>query len=636
MRALFIALMMTVGMNAHSQAIYCGDGSCSYDPDLDIRNDENFSSFSQFDVFNLENTLQITTPSDQAPRNVKLSVSNVEGSINDILINLRSSKKGFAGGSAIVLSPKNKNMSIDVSGRKGNDALNASYVCANKVLNGEFGEAIKSRFLTMRINDPSLPSDQCTQADLLSVQGNQFSCGEGFSEFDGINILANRWTPRRECTSQSQRNLCVQRRMKITCTWLAEKIPGRSSCEPTNSNGDDGFNPRPRGGGAGGKNWICDPAVASDFASGWKIVFDPVYKDEAWVQSRRLAGMTDEDVCDEITQRFGDYMQGFSDVVGNYYENINSVKTTLGVNSEVDNKTRLTVTRGAWLGNFNSQAQASNPRRVINMPSSGYVVGVETSPCRAAGVSNEAQYVQRILTDPCRRPGTLAVSVKEQDNLYRSDGHTYKTWESVEYWKTMCTNNARGHECANCKFNGSYSGTYMDCLSTVRYRARQVVGNIGTSTGSYYDFNVSQFIGAVAGDQIKILNTGINYRYEKGSWKSSCCWKTKRKWSASTRTISEPRFYVYKSAYADYPVGSYRVPVDFRTNKQPFSRADNLNKSTEIPTEISCFVQNDRNIDCTNTIQGIRFGVAYDLKVKWYAPNGRLMDYYIRWGVARM
>lgn len=636
MKALFLITMMAIGLNSYAQTISCGDGGCSYDNDLDIRNDQNFSSFTQFDVHNLENTLQIRTPPTQAPRNIKLSVSDVEGSINDFILNLRSNRKGFAAGSAIVLSSKTKNMSIDVSGRKGDNALDASYVCANKVLNGEFGEAIKSRFLTMRIHNPALPSDQCTQEDLLSVQGNEFQCGVGFSEFDGVNIRANRWTPRRDCSSQSQRNLCVQRRMKVTCTWLAEKLPNRDSCSSSDWDGVDGYNPRPRGGGAGGKQWTCDEDVSSSSASGWKITFDPVYKDEAWISSRRLAGMTDEDICDEITGRHTDYIAGFPEIVGNYYENINRDKVSLGSDSPVINKTSLTVTRGAWLGNFSTQSEVNNPRRVINMPNSGHVIGVETNPCKSAGLTNESHFRQRLLVDPCRRPGTLVVSEMYQDNLYRTDGHAYKTWESVAYWDFMCINgNGRNHECLRCRTAGSYSGTYLDCLSTVRYRARQVTGNIGSGVNNYYNFNTSSFIAATNSSQIKILATDINYRYDSGYWKSSCCWKTKRKFRSSTRRITAARFYIYKSAYANFPLGSLRVPVDFRTIIQPFSGADHLSNSSQVPQQIQCWVTSDRTIDCNHEAHGIRYGVAYDLKVKFYAPNGRIIDYFVRWGVGR-
>ena len=637
MKTLLLALIMTIGFNSYAQNISCGDGNCSYDNDLDIRNDQNLSSFTQFDVHNLENNLQITTPVGAAPRNVKLSINNIDGGISDFLLSLRSTRKGFGGGSAVIIGSKTKNMSVDVSGRKGDDALNASYVCANKVLNGEFGEAIKSRFLTMRIGNPALPADQCTQDDLLSVQGNQFSCGAGFTEFDGININASRWTPRRECTSRSERNLCVQRRMKITCTWLAEKLPGRSSCEMSSWNGDNGFNPRPRGGGAGGKQWSCDPSVSSASASGWKITFDPFFKDEAWIGSRRLGGMTDEDICDELTQRHDDYISGFPELVANNYENINGVTTSIGADSRLVNKKTLSVSRGSWLGNFSGAAVASNPDRVITMPSSGHVLGVETNPCRTAGINNEAHFQQRIMRDPCRRPGTLVVSTRVQDNIYRADGHLYKSWYDVTYWDFMCTNgNGRGHECTQCKYNGGYIGTYINCLSTVRYQARQVVGNIGTGVGNYYNFDTSSFIAAVGTSQIKTLVTNFNYRYDKGYWKSSCCFKTKRKYKTYTYRDTTPRFYVYRSAYADFPVGSLRIPVDFRTILQPFSGADGLSNSNQTPQQIQCWVRDDRSVDCNHSSHGIRYGVVYELKVNFYAPNGRIIDYIVRWGVGRI
>lgn len=363
--------------------INCSDGTCSFDPSLDIRNDSSTPEFSQFEVKDLNTDLNIFAPSGSSPRSTKIFISPIDPDGTDLTLSLPSERKLTSAGSAVVIGQSIKNLSVNLNGRPGDGTSSASLVCAEKVLAGDYGTSIKSRFLLARFNDPSLPANRCVPGDLTTIQSNEFTCSPGQTEFNGLSLLGNRWTKRRTCEAQSQRNMCLKRMMRVKCVWTAERFTaGSGSCDENEPNGTSILNPKPRGHGFQGRDWVCDPSLSSTTASGWKLDIDPYIVEENWVQSRRIAGKTDEMICDELTGRNVGYLGTYPDIVMNEYREGAHLFSAIPSMPQADGT--VSISRGYWWGKH-KKGVIGNPQPHESVPPSTIMISGAFRACFTGG-----------------------------------------------------------------------------------------------------------------------------------------------------------------------------------------------------------------------------------------------------------
>lgn len=407
---IFLALISNSGA-LRAADIVCADGYCSYDASLDIRLEKNTADFTQFEIRGLNSDVNIYTPNGSSPRSTKVWLEPVDPNGTNVSVTLPSQKKLNNGGSTVLIGTSIDGLSINLSGRNGDGTHDASQVCAQKIIAGDYGPTIKSRFLLERYNDPTLPADRCVSADLVSIQNNEFTCPTGQSP-STATLTAMRWVKRRQCESKSERRMCVGKTMKITCTWIAERFtPGTGSCSQDHVNGTATLNPKPKGGGVAGTDWVCDPTVASETASGWKLVYpNQFHVQESFVQSRRLAGKTDEMICDELTGRNTTYLEQFPDLVRNeVYDAPSGVFWNYG-NVTIKEGEEWTVIKGKWYGK-NSRSTIGNPWPVIYAPSSTYFMDGEFKPCFTSGMHG-SNHLWSLLANGCTFTQTVNQEIK--------------------------------------------------------------------------------------------------------------------------------------------------------------------------------------------------------------------------------
>ncbi len=271
-----------------------------------VQNDSDFVNFTQFELNNNSNDLEIITTPGESPRDIRFYVDSTDSNGQNVSINLSSSKTLNDSGEIVLISDVLANLDVTLNGHNGEDSLNAGRVCAQKILNDELGAEVKNIFLQNRIDNPALPNDECTEDDLSKIQSDTFGCDPTFSELASPSLNSTRWVKKRTCSANAQRKMCVKRTMTVKCTWLGQDI-GKGCC----SNAQ-----KPPGGGIGGVDWQCNPSLCGDGNSGWYLDNFPTYSvDESYVRDRRSTGMSDGEICDELTGRDINYLNsGFTEL----------------------------------------------------------------------------------------------------------------------------------------------------------------------------------------------------------------------------------------------------------------------------------------------------------------------------------
>lgn len=402
-KLILIIILSYFAYHAKAQeAIVCQDGHCSIPSSINASHVVETSSFSQFRITGLEDSLDVYAEDDTNPRNSKMTIFESEGEAINLNIHLPSTKAGVPGGSTVVIGDNLSSLSVNTSGANGAGADDASIVCARKIMAGDLGPNARSSFIISRNSDPSLPTDRCTTEDMVALQNSTFNCDPSFAEFDGISVNASRINKRRQCTAESSRMMCVDRKVKISCTWVADKFPDKASCSPEHPEGTAVLSPKPRGGGYGGRDWECDPDLASTTASGWKLRFDPFILSESYLNSRRQTGISDEVICDELTGRNTTYLNSISSMTKNYYTRRGyGGHQVTGYSNMVPATNSMEVKGGHWI-DHSSDPVRSNPGRVIDLSSFGWGFNIEVYPCNSNAVRSIGAYLGSFYNGGCR------------------------------------------------------------------------------------------------------------------------------------------------------------------------------------------------------------------------------------------
>lgn len=571
-------LMIFATQGSFAADINCSDGGCTFDASLDIRNDSNTPEFSQFEVKDLNVPLKIEAPTGTSPRSTKVFIEAVDPDGENLTIALPSQRKLTSGGSAVVIGQSIKDLLVNLNGRDGDGTPSASSVCATKILNDEYGPQVKSRFLLARFNDPSLPTDRCVPSDLVNVQNNEFACTTGQTEFGGTALSSNRWTQRRSCEALSDRKMCIKRKMKVSCTWVAERFtPGTEGCDENIPNGNATFNPKPRGGGRGsGRDWVCDQSLKSPTASGWKLQFPAVVVDESFVQSRRLAGKTDENICDELTGRFTTYLNGFDTNDTQYYNNGEGLgySEENSVFFDTDGRPAVKVQHGIhW--RYTSSGTWRDNSYYFSSPTDIHISYEGTRACN--GSYNTLYYADNFWT------------LRDFMNARPCD-ISYQGWNQPYTWR-----------------NTSYQGMVGAALSAHLKNGSQICPPSASG--------------------IKCATFGSKWIFA-GDWSS--VWGNTHFKVLNTREPSGEDFQAVPSALAFTPSGSNMIVAGARATSTRSSGCNPGGSGTCTTTYVDLPEKMSRNI--IDNFQGECYGFNYEIKQLVYAPNGRIMRRYITVG----
>lgn len=285
MRALFIILFSPVLFA--QDIIDCSNSSCSYDPNLTVTSSTNFVEYSKFEITGASDDIEIQTPNGEDNWNFKGYVLSRDIRGIDLDLNINSSKAGFDASKFIYITDAIDNLSIQANGFSGEIGKRSSEICAERVLNSDYGSAVRTAFLNARTIDPTLPNDRCVDADLLNIQTLDHDCETNYNSIPTDSIEATRWQGRRVCSGEAARRLCVKKNVKITCHWAADKT--HSGCCDV-----DSISP--------GSGWSCDNSLCSGGDSGWIKTYEFILE-EAQRDQNVSGGISDQQYCDIQTAR---------------------------------------------------------------------------------------------------------------------------------------------------------------------------------------------------------------------------------------------------------------------------------------------------------------------------------------------
>ncbi len=247
-------LIFLFSLKSHSQELIdCSDGTCSYAPALNVTTSTDFINYSKFEINGLTDNLAIEVPNGNDPRNFRGYVRTNSLNGRDIDMSLSSSVDGKDASKFVFIVDSVNELNITSNGKNGEVHQSASEICAQKTLAGDYGGQALSEFNQRRTDNPTLPTDRCVEADLLSIQAEDHSCSPGYTKLETSSISAQRWIGRQKCEGDAARKLCLKRKMKIECQWQTDRY--QACCDTEVS--------------PVGENWSCDVAKCDADHNGW-------------------------------------------------------------------------------------------------------------------------------------------------------------------------------------------------------------------------------------------------------------------------------------------------------------------------------------------------------------------------------
>lgn len=347
MRVLFLFI---ISFKLFAGEITCEDGGCTPSiNNLGLSLGEGLTE-SYISIEGNNEDLNIKANEKTTPRNVKLHLNKNLG--NNLNIELSSSKESNDAANAMVFADHIGNLSLINNGKNGVDSLVSSVLCAQKILNGDMGEDVKNNFLNLRANNPSIPEDRCVAKDFDYVKNTKYACQEGFPELTEPKITTTRWLKKKRCSGGASRKMCVEKKVRIKCKWLAAYINGCGKTPPPNFSD---------------VVWQYDPAFCKDGSSGFYANRPDVIKTEDWVNLQRAKGYSDEVICNIATDRVGKLNAHYkssmvSKIFGGssvYYSN-----QEVATYNPNNNKFYLNMYWGQWYG-YTKNGRDVNPNGYI-------------------------------------------------------------------------------------------------------------------------------------------------------------------------------------------------------------------------------------------------------------------------------
>lgn len=347
MRVLFLFI---ISFNLFAGEITCENGGCTPNVDnLGLSLGEGLSE-SYISIEGNDNDLIIKANEKTSPRNIKLHLNKNLGS--NLNIDLSSSKENNDGADTMIFADHIGNLSLINNGKNGIDSLASSVLCAQKILNGDMGEDVKNNFLNLRANDSSIPEDRCVAKDFDYVKNTKYACQEGFPELSEPKITTTRWLKKKRCSGGAERKMCVEKKVRIKCKWLAAYVNGCGKTPPPNFSD---------------VVWKYSSSLCKNGSSGFYADRPDVIKTEKWLKEQKARGYSDEVICNIATDRVGKLNAHYkSSMVSKIFEgsSVYYSKQEAVTYNPNNNKFYLNMYWGTWWG-YTGNGRNVNPNGYI-------------------------------------------------------------------------------------------------------------------------------------------------------------------------------------------------------------------------------------------------------------------------------
>ena len=215
---LFLFLILQ-NIYAEDKNIVCGFQQCSpdFNPSLYLEQ----SDQTIINIGNNSDNINIELPVNQQPRSLFLSVNNNTLDGVDLNADLSSKLEENDTKEFILIGDIFNDLNVSLNGYDGQQGQDASIICANRFLDGSYGETSRQFFLSRRQNQ-NIPQDRCDEQDVRHIQNSKFSCQENdFSLTNISTVEVERVQFKQRCIGTSIRYKCLQRKVKIACEWAA-------------------------------------------------------------------------------------------------------------------------------------------------------------------------------------------------------------------------------------------------------------------------------------------------------------------------------------------------------------------------------------------------------------------------------
>lgn len=176
-----------------------------------------------------EDNIEITLPSNQEPRSLVLILENNSIVGRNLNANLNSKLKEKDTGNFTIIGDIFNELNINLNGFDGSTGEDASVLCAQRFLDGTYGDSSKNFYLARRNNDENLDMNRCDDIDVQHIQESKFTCQQpDFQTRDFPTVDVQRVKYKQRCIGTSIRYRCLQRKVRLKCEWASIALGYRS------------------------------------------------------------------------------------------------------------------------------------------------------------------------------------------------------------------------------------------------------------------------------------------------------------------------------------------------------------------------------------------------------------------------
>lgn len=215
----FIFFSLLLISKSYGQSITCNSNGCI--PSLLQANVQEKVNYSAIDLGFTTVDVSVNSGTGSLTKQLRLNLSNGEFPGKNLNINLSGNSVNKNSGDIFVFADNIDTLNIQLNGYTGLNGLDASQICAQRVLASQYGEDVRLRFLQRRVNT-SLSNDKCYQADIDDISQNKFSCND--SSYVSLNTLDPKINVTRirkisKCQAVIPQNVCFQKKYEVTCSY---------------------------------------------------------------------------------------------------------------------------------------------------------------------------------------------------------------------------------------------------------------------------------------------------------------------------------------------------------------------------------------------------------------------------------
>lgn len=204
---------------AQEKTISCANDTCTANFSAQSLVEKPF--YTALDVGNNNENITVSVPTNQTPRSIRLNVKNGSTPRN-LLLDLSSAKASANAGSTVIIGDMFNTLQVRLNGYNGVRGRDASQICAQRLLAGQYGLDAKNFFEQRRAADPALNPGRCDRIDLSYLQSFNFTCDDPtYQELTGTNpvVEVTRLRFKARCSGVLVRDLCIRHKREVQCPW---------------------------------------------------------------------------------------------------------------------------------------------------------------------------------------------------------------------------------------------------------------------------------------------------------------------------------------------------------------------------------------------------------------------------------